>query len=273
MATSTAACRAHAPISHTTRDHQRRRAQRQDARRQLLHRFEIKDGQTGGSARWERTQARVRADRSGLPLAAREIHDLLDALKRNAEQVGGIPDTEAQIVYETGNRVGGGRRGLRSNHREACTRAATPAYGGERVVRQSDVVDELGGVRAFDPERKSFTNATPCFDEAAAVAVTTRNRRDAGDPGAGLVALEHDAIAHRSHFFPRHGSRSRSMARSVPGGRSTPRWTGTVVWQRSQRIRTCDPFWRTTSHPSSLSLRRTCVGPADRSLVFMRQAY
>ena len=201
----------------------------------------------------------LRFVREALTSAARALRDLLDTLERHAEEVGGVPDTEAEIVDEAGDRVSGGGRRFGSSHGETCARAATPAHGRERIARQSNVIDELGRIRAFDPQRESFTNTTTRFDEAATMTVTTRNRRDVSDPGARLVALEYDAVGHRSHFFPRHGSRSRSIARSVPGGRSTPRWIGTVVWQRSQRIRTCDPSWRTTSHPSSLSFRRTCT--------------
>lgn len=177
-----------------------------------------------------------------LPAAAPQFYDLLNALKRQAEEVGGVPDAQAEVVDKAADSVGGGCRRFRADLREANPRAATSAHGGERVARQSDVVDELGAVGVRDPEGEGLANTPPRLDEAATVAVTPRHRRDPGDPGTGLVALEHDTVGHRSHFVPRQGSRSRSIARSVPGGRSAPRWTGTVVWQRPHRIRTCDPF-------------------------------
>jgi hypothetical protein len=50
------------------------------------------------------------------------------------------------------------------------------------------------------------------------------DRRHTREPRAALVPLEDNPISlHRSHLDPRHGSRSRSIARSVPGGRSCPR--------------------------------------------------
>jgi len=58
-----------------------------------------------------------------------------------------------------------------------------------------------------------------------------------------------------NHRLPRHGSKSRSIARSVPGGRSCPAWTGTVVTHLPQRTRTCEPTCRTSTHPRSRSRR------------------
>ena len=75
-----------------------------------------------------------------LTSAARSLRDLLDPLERDAEEVGSVPDTEAQIVDEVRDRIGGGCRRFGSNQCEAGTRAATPAYGRERIARQSDVI-------------------------------------------------------------------------------------------------------------------------------------
>ena len=75
--------------------------------------------------------------------ASRALRDLLNTLERDAEEVGSVSDTEAQIVNEAGDRVGGGCRRFGSNHGGTGTRAATPAYGGECIARQSHVVDEL----------------------------------------------------------------------------------------------------------------------------------
>lgn len=76
-----------------------------------------------------------------------------------------------------------------------------------------------------------------------------------GGVGLHVRLLEIAGIVHRlSHLGPRQGSRSRSMDLNVPAGMS-PLWTGTTVWQVSQRQTWCDPRWRNGSHPSWRSVR------------------
>lgn len=58
-----------------------------------------------------------------------------------------------------------------------------------------------------------------------------------------------------SHPFPRHGSTSRSILRSVPVGMSPP-WTAMVVKQSPHRIVTCDPDWRSSTQPRRANSRR-----------------
>src|SRR2546428_716688 len=113
--------------------------------------------------------------------------------------------------------------------------------------------------RITHPEIEGFTDAFPGLVDRASVGVTARHARHPRDPRATLVALIDDLVpVHlnlRSHFLPRHGSRSRSIARSVPGGRSSPAWTGTVVRQSPHSTRTWDPRCRTGAHGGGRSAR------------------
>ena len=78
---------------------------------------------------------------------------------------------------------------------------------------------------------------------------------EAGGVGLHVLLLEVAVVGHWvRHFGPRHGSRSRSMERSVPAGMS-PVWRAITVWQWPQRQISCDPLWRTGSQPSWRSLR------------------
>jgi hypothetical protein len=81
----------------------------------------------------------------------------------------------------------------------------------------ADDLLELGGLGIFSPERQRLPKPPARLLERPAVRVAAAKTPDAGDPRAALVAFENDSIVatlHRSHFFPRHGSRSRSIARS-----------------------------------------------------------
>src|SRR5688572_14911027 len=87
--------------------------------------------------------------------------------------------------------------------------------------RETHVIRELGGVGVVNRKAQSFANAASSLVDGSPVAVDTRNTDHARDPPSLFVTLvDHFVVAHRSQPFPKHGARSRSMARSVPIGTS-----------------------------------------------------
>src|SRR5207247_11071426 len=165
--------------------------------------------------------------------------ELLNALVGEAEQLTGIAQTDAELVYE-------------SSYRALClalsrlalalgplARASCPLHRGAGRSRESNPLLDGCGFCVVDPQTERFPNATTRLIERASIGMAAPNFSDADDPGAGLITLEDSRVlAQRSHFLPRHGSRSRSIARSVPGGRSRLECTGTVVSHLAQRTRT-----------------------------------
>jgi hypothetical protein len=158
---------------------------------------------------------------------------LLDALTRQPEKLGRIAKAQIEVFDE--------------HPRSSCRRRSSLLLSGLRVftgidsapknalhpAREADVVDKLDALRVLDPEAERLTGSPSRLLDRSPVRMASGNAGDGRDPRAALVAFVDDAIPlHPSQSFPRHGSRSRSIARSVPGGRSSPAWIGTVVLQR-----------------------------------------
>jgi hypothetical protein len=184
---------------------------------------------------------------------------LLYPLVRYAQQLRSIPERESgrlrKVARSARHRIGGFSLGSHASVAAAASQSKLPPdRRGE-----SDFESELSLSSVVHPELERFPDPAPDLLECPAMRMAAGHGGNPGQPRPGLVPLDHDPVAHRSHFLPRHGSRSRSIARSVPGGRSSPACTGTVVSQSSHRTRTCDPRCRTTPQPSCRSNRRSLL--------------
>jgi len=159
-----------------------------------------------------------------LPQALRGLTKLLHALVRQTQEIRDIANAEAKLVDQPMHGVARGRaRGITGGC-QPMPRIAAPPYGGGGVMRNPNVVRQFGCIRILDPQPEYPPNASSRLDEAATVRVASGDGRHSRNPSAAFIPLQDDAIPlHRSHLAPRHGSRSRSIARTVPGGRSTPR--------------------------------------------------
>src|SRR5262249_1579791 len=116
--------------------------------------------------------------------------------------------------------------------------------------RQLDHIDELHLVRVVAIERERFANATSCFVDRASLRLTPLHRLNGCPPPPRFVSFVSPPQCHRfRHPLPRHGSRSRSIARRSPGPIVSPAWTGIVVRHFPHSTRTCEPCCRTSTQP------------------------
>jgi hypothetical protein len=183
---------------------------------------------------------------------------------REAKKLAGVSHADVEVGKEYARR--GHCRGSRLSARSVCSfpRLTTLTKSRLELRRKANLLGELRVVGVVDPQAQRLTNPAPRLLERSPMRMAAADRRDAREPRTGLVALEDDAVLtavalYLSHLFPRHGSRSRSTARIVPGGMSSPGWTGTVVWHRPHRTPTCEPRWRRTSQPRRLNIRRSLL--------------
>lgn len=92
----------------------------------------------------------------------------------------------------------------------------------------------LTGIDAIhlEPQRNRVLKVVAQAGQCAGVRVYATQRRHAGNPVPRLIPFDlgdvPDVAHPLSHCLPRQGSRSRSIARSVPLGRS-PLWIGMTV--------------------------------------------
>lgn len=180
---------------------------------------------------------------------------------RYSEELAYVPGSEPDLLVEvlSGSCRGGDRR-LGSG---CCllTRPVARLNSGAHRTGKPLLLDQLHAARGIDKESDGLANVAACLRQASTIRVAPSDLRHSYQPVPVGVDLENNPmLAHLSHFLPRHGCRSRSIARSVPMGRSRPAWIGIVVVLVPHRhvTRTCDPFCRTTLPPSFLSLRRAC---------------
>ena len=95
-----------------------------------------------------------------------------------------------------------------------------------------DIVDQVSSRRVVNEQRQRLANASARFINRATLRTTAAHLSDGGHPVPGFVTNVGDVItahAFLNHPLPRHGSRSRSIARSNPGPSSWPACTGIVV--------------------------------------------
>src|SRR5438105_14410600 len=158
-------------------------------------------------------------------------NELLHALMREAEQIGRISEPEVEILDQRPRRLLGRR--LRGMTRLLRTGALRFTHA-DRIAcarGKPHLLDELRAVSVVNPQAERLAKTSARLLERPTVRMTTADAGRSCEPSTALVALEDRPVLarlHRSHFLPRHGSRSRSIARSVPGGRSSPARTGVV---------------------------------------------
>src|SRR2546425_525220 len=66
--------------------------------------------------------------------------------------------------------------------------------GGAQFGRETDLIDEVSGVRLADPESQCFAHTVACLLDRPAVAVGTGNTRDMRNPRSALVPLVNDLV-------------------------------------------------------------------------------
>jgi hypothetical protein len=116
-----------------------------------------------------------------------------------------------------------------------------------------------GARRALPPPRRrprgpelrgSGSSPARCSDRTSGTRAHPERRRSKRRLRLGRAPPDRSS-RHLLQFRPTQRSKSRSMLRRVPGGRSSLAWTGTVVSQPpGHRTRTCEPFCRTDRQPS-----------------------
>src|SRR5687768_18375043 len=104
--------------------------------------------------------------------------------------------------------------GLLSRDARTCHRRTQSCW-------QPDLVDQIGAASVPNPEVEGLAHALTSLLDRSAITVAAWDARHLGNPGSALVTVVHDLVfAHlnlRSHLSPRHGSKSRSICRSVLG--------------------------------------------------------
>src|SRR5437773_7668938 len=179
---------------------------------------------------------------------------------RDPEQLSRIADRESELFGERHHRTrnNGPRTLLLTLRARPCL--PLPSQEAPDARGEPDVVREARPACVSHEQTERLPDALTCLVDRAAVGVAALHRRNARDPVSRLIQLiDHAIVLHARHPFPKHGSRSRSIARSVPGGRSSPACTGTVVTHLPHSTRTWEPLRRTSSQPSLRSRRRSSL--------------
>ena len=81
---------------------------------------------------------------------------------------------------------------------------------------------EFGAGGIGHPKVERFADPPSSLLERPTVGVAPGDIRNASEPGPRLIPDDVDAVSQRIHFLPMNGSRSRSIARIVPGAMSAP---------------------------------------------------
>jgi hypothetical protein len=130
---------------------------------------------------------------------------------------------------------------------------------GRNTLGHTDVIVEWHVVGVIDKQPQCFTNPPPGFFNRSPLRMTSLDGGNRRLPPSRVVAC----ISHpvglgpchkisryrlRSQCLPKQGSRSRSIARSVPGFKSSPACTGTVVRHFPHSTRRCEPTCLTSTH-------------------------
>lgn len=157
--------------------------------------------------------------------------ELLHSLMGQSEDVGGVAHAESALLDEGPCGFSSRAGGRLLDGLSLGSLLAGPFDGRSHRFGEADVLDEGESIRGgLEPQGGGVADMVPGLCEGAPIGVYPGLLHELDEPEALLVALEGRRVAHghRSHPFPRQGSRSRSMLRRVPG-RMSPPWIGTVV--------------------------------------------